>query len=122
MADSTTPAPACTRPAAPDRHGPKGPVPRALCPLGPRRPASTARAHAGTAAAESAISARRNLLQRPGVAVGVGEEDKATPGEVRDLADVDPALRQLGARVVGVPDDELQALDRSRRGVGKALA
>src|SRR5262245_30247805 len=56
MVDSTTPAPACTRSAAPDRHGPKGPVPPALCPFGPRRPASAARAHAGTAAAESTIS------------------------------------------------------------------
>ena len=41
MADSTTPAPACTRSAAPDRHGPKGPGRPALFPFGPRRPAST---------------------------------------------------------------------------------
>src|SRR5262245_21191396 len=56
MVESASPAPACTRSAAPDRHRPKGPVPPALCPFGPRGPASAARAHAGTAAADSTIS------------------------------------------------------------------
>jgi putative endonuclease len=52
MADSTTAAPACTRSAAPDRHPPKGAGQPARHPFAVRRPASTARAHAGTPAAE----------------------------------------------------------------------
>jgi hypothetical protein len=55
MVESAAPVPACTRFVAPDRHGPKGPVPPALCPFAPRRPASTAHAHAGTATADSTI-------------------------------------------------------------------
>src|SRR5882724_11454018 len=70
MAESTTPAPACTRSAAPDRHPPKGAVPPARLPFAVRRPASTARAHAGTAPTGSTISAdtvprRAGLPQAP---------------------------------------------------------
>jgi hypothetical protein len=41
--------------AAPDRHLRKGSVALPLSPFSPRRPASTGRAHSGTAAAESTI-------------------------------------------------------------------
>jgi hypothetical protein len=55
MSDSTTPTTACPRPAAPDRHGPKGSVALPLSPFGPRRPASTGHGHAAARAAESII-------------------------------------------------------------------
>jgi hypothetical protein len=58
MADSTTPAPACTRSAAPDRHPPKRHVHPALCLFVVRRGwvgQIADHAHAGTAAAESII-------------------------------------------------------------------
>jgi hypothetical protein len=55
MTESTTPAPAWRRPAAPDRHPPKGPVSLTLFPFCVRRPASTVRSQAGTAAADSVI-------------------------------------------------------------------
>jgi hypothetical protein len=59
MADSTTPAPAWTRPAAPDRHPLNRPVAPPLCRSRGHRPASTVRGHAGTGAAESTILAMR---------------------------------------------------------------
>jgi hypothetical protein len=55
MVGSTTPAPACPRLAAPDRHPPKWPVPPALCHFVVRRPASTIHGHAATRAAEPTI-------------------------------------------------------------------
>jgi hypothetical protein len=45
MTGPETPTRGCMRLAAPDRHGPNGPVPLALCPLGPHRPASTIHVH-----------------------------------------------------------------------------
>jgi hypothetical protein len=45
MADSTPTAPACTRPAAPDRHPPKRAVLPARLHFAVRRPASTVRRH-----------------------------------------------------------------------------
>ena len=45
--DPTTPASAWTRPAALDRHPPKGPMPRRCCPFAVHRPASTGHGHAG---------------------------------------------------------------------------
>jgi hypothetical protein len=55
MADSATPTTICPRPAAPDRHGPKGSVALPLSPFGPRRPASTVHEQLAARAAESAI-------------------------------------------------------------------
>jgi hypothetical protein len=55
MADSTTPTAICPRPAAPDRHGPKGSVSLTLSPFGPRRPASTVHGHLAARAMESTI-------------------------------------------------------------------
>jgi hypothetical protein len=55
MIDSATGTAICTRLAAPDRHGPKAPVPLALCSFCPRRPASAMRAHLTVPAAESTI-------------------------------------------------------------------
>src|SRR3954462_6287279 len=55
MADSATPALACTRSAAPDRHPTKGAGQPARHPFAVRRPASTARAHASTRAVEPII-------------------------------------------------------------------
>jgi hypothetical protein len=55
MADSTTGTAICTRLAAQDRHGPKAPVPLALCTFAPRRPAFAIHAHLTDPAAESTI-------------------------------------------------------------------
>jgi hypothetical protein len=55
MTDSGPPTTVWHRPAAPDRHGPKGPVPQALCPFGPRRPASTVRHHPAARGPDSII-------------------------------------------------------------------
>ncbi len=45
---------------------------------------------------------RRELLQRPGVAVGVAEEDEAAPGELVDPDRVDAEVLQVGEGLVGV--------------------
>jgi hypothetical protein len=55
MADSTTGTIICTRLAAQDRHGPKAPVPLALCAFAPRRPASTIHAHLTAPVVEATI-------------------------------------------------------------------
>ena len=55
MADSTTHTTVCPRPAAPDRHVPKGSVSLTLSPFGPRRPASTVHGHLAARAIESII-------------------------------------------------------------------
>jgi hypothetical protein len=55
MTDSMAPTTICPRPAAPDRHGPKGSVSLTLSPFGPRRPASTVHAHLAARAMESII-------------------------------------------------------------------
>ncbi len=55
MADPTTLALVCTRPAAQDGTHQKGPVALPLCPFGVHRPASTGHAHPSTTAAGSAI-------------------------------------------------------------------
>jgi hypothetical protein len=55
MTESTTPTPSCPRPAAPDRHGPKGSVALPLSPFGPRRPASTVHGHLAARAMDSVI-------------------------------------------------------------------
>jgi hypothetical protein len=55
MVHSTTGTVICTRLAAQDRHGPKAPVPLALCTFCPRRPASAIHAHLTAPAVESAI-------------------------------------------------------------------
>jgi hypothetical protein len=55
MTDSTTPTAICPRPAAPDRHGPKGSVSQTLSPFGPRRPASAEHGPLAARAMESVI-------------------------------------------------------------------
>jgi hypothetical protein len=58
MADSTTGTAICTRLAAQDRHGPKAPVPLALCTFAPRRGwvgSLAIHAHLTDPAAESTI-------------------------------------------------------------------
>src|SRR3954469_26033056 len=62
-----------------------------------------------------------DLLDRPAVAVGVGEEDEFAPGELLDVAELDTAPCELGSGVVGIVHDELQALHRARRRVNEAL-
>ncbi len=74
----------------------------------------------------SALAAGRDLLDGPGVAVWVAEEDEPdvvesvglTPGVFPhdlDLADVHPALCELRACRVKVSYDQLQALEGARR-------
>jgi hypothetical protein len=55
MVGSTTGTAICTRLAVQDRHGPKASVPLALSTFGPRRPASTMRAHLTAPAAQPTI-------------------------------------------------------------------
>ena len=55
MVDCTTGTAICTRLAAQDRHGPKAPVPLALCTFCPRRSASAMHAHLTAPAAQSTI-------------------------------------------------------------------
>jgi hypothetical protein len=58
MTESTTPAAICPRPAAPDRHGPKGSVVLPLSPFGPRRGGVgqiTVHGHLATRAMDSII-------------------------------------------------------------------
>ena len=52
------------------------------------------------------------LLERPAVAVGVGEEDEPAPLHLVDLAHRDAATRQLGAYGVGVRDHHLHVVER----------
>jgi hypothetical protein len=52
---TTAAAAICPRPAAPDRHGPKGSVAPPLSPFGPRRPASTVHGHLAPPAIEPVI-------------------------------------------------------------------
>jgi hypothetical protein len=59
------------------------------------------------------------LLDGPAVAVGVGEEHEPAPGEVLDLADLDPARRGAGAGGLDVGDDQLQAGPPTPAGVGE---
>ncbi len=47
-------------------------------------------------------AAQRQLLQGPGVAVGVAEEDEPAPGELVDPDRVDAEALQVGECVVGV--------------------
>src|SRR5688572_23072699 len=100
MVDSTTGTVICTRLAAQDRHGPKESVPLALSTFGPRRPASTIRAHLTAPAAEPTISgsSARSAGDRGRVdddEVGAGERLRHArrPGNVH-LAEQDPRRAQ----------------------------
>src|SRR5215203_651260 len=57
------------------------------------------------------------LLQGPAVAVRVLEGGVQDPPEILDLADVHPALGELGTRRVDVRDDQVQPLDGARLSV-----
>src|SRR4051794_22713055 len=65
---------------------------------------------------------RQGFLQRPAVAVGIGEVHEATPRLLVDRADRDPSGRQLSPRGIGVGDHRQQALLRSRSHLRDALA
>src|SRR5262245_32035308 len=60
-----------------------------------------------------------DLLDGPGVAVGVAEEGEPAPGHVLDRGRVHAALDEVGTGPVGVVDDDLHALDRARLGGGE---
>ncbi|HEY2478911.1 MAG TPA: MarR family transcriptional regulator [Solirubrobacterales bacterium] len=66
-----------------------------------------------------------DLLDRPAVAVGVGEEDEASPGEVLDLADLDLPCQQLLARLLdafrdaGNQDGAIEDLAAERLGIAR---
>src|SRR2546425_3593181 len=66
---------------------------------------------------ESAASGK--LLHGPAVAIGIFEEDERPPGFHLDVADVDPALGELGTGGVDVRHHQLQALDGARLRVEK---
>ena len=48
------------------------------------------------------LAARRQLLHGPAVAVRIAEEDERAPGELPDLADLDPPRDELGTRGMDV--------------------
>src|SRR5216683_4281061 len=69
-------------------------------------PTTPLRALRGRTSAEAVpLAARRQLLHRPTVAVGVAEEHGRTPGKLLHVADLHPTLRQLGMRRVDVGDN-----------------
>ena len=74
------------------------------------------------AAGPARLAGAEQLLDGPAVAVGVGEEHEPAPGELLDLADLDPAAGELGVGGVGILDHDLQAADGAGRGVGDALS
>ena len=99
-----TGAPTPARAAAAASRGPSD-----LHPL-----AEPARCRAGSAASRPDLE----LLDRPGVAVGVGEaEERAAVALVEDddLAALDAAAHQLRAGGRGIGDDELQPAQRAGR-------
>src|ERR1700680_497995 len=59
------------------------------------------------------LLARMHLLNPPGVAVGIGEEDEPAPRERLDLAGINPAFEELFPGGVGIVYDQLQPLDRA---------
>lgn len=64
---------------------------------------------AGEAIRENSLIRPVCLLHRPPVAIGVGEEDEAAPGEILHLRYLHPAPGQRLARLNDVVDDQLQA-------------
>src|SRR6478736_10552931 len=52
-------------------------------------------------------SARRELLQRPAVAVGVAERDEPPPCLIVDAVGLDADLAQVREGLVGIRDDDL---------------
>ena len=108
----------------PPRVAPPGPKPGASA-VPPRSRAAVELTTAGSGALFRSGGGGA-LLDGPGVAVGVAEEDEGVPAAARtvdaggalvvlDLADGDAPLGQLGAGGLDVGDDELQALHRPRR-------
>ena len=92
-----------------------------------RRPAPGTHRLAGPALtrvprAAEALRPVGQLLERPGVAVGVGEEDERTPGHDVDITHRDAATGQLGPRRFGVGDHHLQVVERAGRHLGQSLA
>src|SRR3954468_17157641 len=81
MTYPTTHPAICPRPAAPDRHGPKGSVSLTLSPFGPRRPASTVHGHPAARATESIVYRDRErrgeaLARREHPQVGAGVDER----------------------------------------------
>jgi integrase len=108
----------------PPRVAPPGPKPGASA-VPPRSRAAVELTTAGSGALFRSGGGWA-LLDGPGVAVGVAEEDEGVPAAagtvdaggalvVLDLADGDAPLGQPGAGGLDVGDDELQALHRPRR-------
>src|SRR3954454_17962410 len=90
-------------------------------------PAPTMRAISGCGASISStplseLSARRQLLHRPAVAIGIAEEHERAPREFLHVADLDASLDEMSASLLDVRYHKLQAAYRSRRGIGDAFA
>jgi hypothetical protein len=52
----------------------------------------------------------KDLLHGPAVAVRIAEKHEQAPGEILDLADVQPPLHELGTGSLYVGDNQLNAL------------
>src|SRR6516165_8833167 len=78
---------------------------------GPRHARVCASRHARVCAS----APRREFLEGPGVAVGVGEEHELAPRLHVDVAGLDPAFHELLAGGLDIPDHDLDALLRPGR-------
>src|SRR6185312_12393701 len=68
------------------------------------------------------LAAVGNLLDRPGVAVGIAEEDECTPGEGLHFSYLQAPAQQLSAGGVDVRYHELQSAERTGSAVNEPLA
>src|SRR5215471_14605230 len=96
-------------------------VPFARPPPGPAY--GSPKPHRGPAAGAAAGSGTRlpplgQLLERPGVAVGVAEGDERAPGLNVDVAGLHAMLEQVPPGGLDIRDDHLHALLRARRHLG----
>jgi hypothetical protein len=99
-------------PLAPDRGAP------GARPPGEHRGADQRRSRPKGGEHGDPLAPRRQLLQGPGVAVGVGEEHELAPRLHVDLAGLDPTFHELLAGGRDVFDHDLNALLRPGRHVG----
>ncbi|MER8391496.1 hypothetical protein NKH10_06260 [Mesorhizobium sp. M1340] len=70
----------------------------------------------------AASVARRELLDRPCVAVRILKEDKSAPGKILDIADLDALGGQMPVRLIDVGHNQLQTPYGSRGAVDDAFA
>ena len=108
-----------TRPADGARRRPGRGLRRAR--LNSRNPPELA-GHVALRRPRSALAPHGQLLDGPGVAVGVAEPGEPAPGQVLHWTGLDAARDQVRIDRVGVVDHDLQPLDRAGRRVSQTEA